>query len=508
MQHKHTLPKTPHIPMAVFLMLALLIVLLGRDMIPITDSAFRFHDMTQYARVMQYTKEIKSFHIPPTFARDMNFGVGYPIFMFYAPAAYVVASTFNIFGLSVIDSVMLAFFAFWLLGASGMYFLLRSRYDEHLVAIFGAALYSTSPWWASEIFVRGNLATCAFLAFAPWALWSVHEHQRHPVASFIFIMTSTIAHNALSLIFVPILIGYAYFIKKSGRPKRTVAVIVAVLASSWFWIPAIINLPSTYAKEVATMIKYHDHFLCLEQIWSAGFWGYGASLPGCSDGMSFMLGKVQITAFIAGTILTIIKTTKSKSVIYFEVLVVLWLVFMTLSDSKIIWEMLPFIHVIQFPWRLLAITLPFLAIGGGYFLGQAASTSGDIADKMLSKYVDVVNIKYIVAIVLLVFLAFGSSKFFVGQNVSKDEIQAKYLSASYISRSAAFEAPEYLPRSVNRAFWLQYRDKSMPEDQKSILASQVAKYSPNPTHYLIGYLISGISISFVLWQSHTKKTHS
>ncbi len=508
MYQKLIFPKELSKTVVIALLFVVLLFSLGKDMLPFTNSAFKFHDMTQYARVKEYVSEIKTLHIPPQSARDMNFGTGYPIFMFYAPAAYMVASISGIIGFSTIDSVMMTFLMFWFVGACGMYFLLKIKTEDATSSIFGAALYSTSPWWAGEIFVRGNLATCAFLAFAPWALWSVHRYKKLPIAVFVFVMLSTISHNALSLVFVPILLGYTYFAKKEDRPRRLTTIFLAILASAWFWVPAMINLPSTYAKEVATMIKYHEHFLCLDQIWSAGFWGYGASLPGCSDGMSFMLGKVQITAFVVGIILAIAKTTKTKSLVYFEALVVLWLTFMTLSDSRIIWEALPPVHVIQFPWRLLAVVLPFLAIGGGYFFKYAIEILMIVVRNHIPKNIGIDLIKNILLVITLPLLIFGSSKFFVGQEISKSEIQKKYLSAEYIAYSAAFEAPEYLPKSVNRSFWLKYRDETMPEDQRSILISQMSKFSPSPTYYLIGYLVSGLSISFVIWQSHTKKIRS
>lgn len=483
------------------------IIFLGRDLLPSQTDTIKFHDMTQFARIEEYSFSIRTLQIPPTYASHMNFGLGYPMFMFYAPTAYILGSFLHLLKIQTIDSVSTTFFLLWLIGISGIYAFLKKKIKDDFAAFTGALLYGTSPWWASEIFVRGNLATSAFLAFAPWSLWAIYSYKKYPARSFLLIMITVLSHNALSIIFIPILLVFSYFSSRKDRLNRVAFIFLAILSSSWFWVPALVEMPSTYTREVATMIKYYDHFLCLDQIWSAGFWGYGGSLKGCADGMSFMLGKIQILAFIAGAVVAM-WTSRTKSLIYFEILTVLCLIFMTLPDSKILWSILTPIHAMQFPWRLLAIALIFVISVGGHFFHFLFEKMSSLFSNHFKSVYTPESAKYVFSIVIVMILIFGSSKFFVGQKISKSELAKRYLSAEYISNSAAFEAPEYLPKTVNRDFWLTFRDKNITPESKRMLSSQMNKFSPNPLLRIIGLLVTVVSIYFALWRHHTKKTLS
>ncbi|MFO0703175.1 MAG: hypothetical protein U0525_00405 [Patescibacteria group bacterium] len=482
------------------------VIFIARDMSPLRGDSFTFHDMTQFARVYEHTKEIKSLNILTKYARDMNFGLGYPIFAFYAPVAYYTSSIINLLGFGVIEAVDLSFFIFWLTGSVGIYFLVKISKKNNFAAITSAILYALSPWWASEIFVRGNLATSAFLAFAPWALWSTHSYKKYPKKSLFFIFLTTLSHNALSILFIPILFVYGYLISKIDRVARVKFLILSVLSTSWFWFPAYLQLSQTYAKEVATMINYRDHFLCVDQIWS-GLWGYGASMKGCYDGMSFMLGKLQIVTFVIGILIALWRK-KVRSQIYFELLIVTFLIFMTLPDSNGLWQAFPLIQAIQFPWRFLAMTLPFLALGSSHFFEFLSNKLHEF-DKIYSFIITTKNLEYLILLMTLCAVVLGSSKFFVAQKLPKGEISNKYLSKTYISNSAAYEAPEYLPKSVDRNYWLKFRDQNIPDKDKIILKNKMDKFALNPYYQMLGILVSGLSIYFALCRhTHTKRIHS
>lgn len=483
------------------------IIFLGRDLLPSQVETFRFHDMTQFARIEEFTASIRALQIPPVYAKNMNFGLGYPMFLFYAPVAYVTGSLIHLTKLPTVDSVGTTFFALWLVGMSGMFAFIKAKTKDSYAGLISALLYASSPWWASEIFVRGNLATSAFLAFAPWSLWSVFSYKKYPTRSLVMIMLTMLSHNALSIIFIPIVLAYSFFVSRKDRMQRIIFVSASILSSSWFWIPAIIQMPSTYTQEVATMIKYFDHFLCLDQIWSAGFWGYGGSLKGCADGMSFMIGKIQILVFALGAMLALWKY-KTKNLIYFEILTVLWLVYMTLPDSQFLWSIISPIHAMQFPWRFLAIVLIFVISIGSHFFHFVFEKVRTLSETYLKNTTDTESTKYILSICIVLFIVFGSSKFFVGQKILKSDLAKSYLSAKYISNSAAYEAPEYLPKTVNRDFWLTFRDKDITPESRIMLKSQMDKFSPRPELRLLGLLVSAVSIYFALWLHRTKKTHS
>ena len=138
-------------------MLTCIIILIGHQLNPFNEAYFSYHDVTQPARISQLTQNIFSLRFP-TDAPDMNWGVGYPIFAFYAPTAYWITTALHIGGLSISQSINASFLLAMIVAGWGMYTVSLDSFKSKQVAFISALLYSSSPWVAVEIFVRGNLA--------------------------------------------------------------------------------------------------------------------------------------------------------------------------------------------------------------------------------------------------------------------------------------------------------------------------------------------------------------
>ena len=150
---------------------------LGSSVSPTSKSMFTFHDETQAARVEQFTQNLTSFHIPPRMAPEFSYGMGYPVFNFYAPFAYYVTSILNILGLSVIAALKTSFLLALLGAFLGMYLFLKELFDKSS-ALFGATLYITSSFIPVEIFVRGNLSEMWFIALFPITLFLLVKNSK------------------------------------------------------------------------------------------------------------------------------------------------------------------------------------------------------------------------------------------------------------------------------------------------------------------------------------------
>ncbi|MFN4212993.1 MAG: 6-pyruvoyl-tetrahydropterin synthase-related protein, partial [Microgenomates group bacterium] len=286
------------------ILLFIIISSLGRHLLP-NNYFFTFHDSTQPARIQQFVKELKNFHIPPRVAPDMNYQLGYPVFNFYAPASYWITSVINIIGFDVVNSLKLSFLLALIVGFLGTYLFFKKFFD-FLPSILGGFFYITSLYFPLNIFVRGNLAETWFLALLPFALFLIYENSLK-INKKTFFLTSIIlsllitSHNILSLVSIPIIIIFIALLK--NKKNNFFSLFFVLVLSAYFWLPAIVEMKYTWAKEVATKTNFNDHFLCLTQLWQS-MWGFGGSTKGClNDGMSFMIGKIQITFFILGIIL-------------------------------------------------------------------------------------------------------------------------------------------------------------------------------------------------------------
>jgi len=171
---------------------------------------------------------------------------------------------------------------------------------------------------------------------------------------------------------------------------------------------------------------YAQHFVYPFQLFS-GFWGYDPALPGPADGMSFQLGVVPIVLGLAATLLALRRTTDAPTgaandenrrgaetapsdrpaeehtirsirspdpltvttqqvysqganpsghrapILFFAGAALLLVAFM-LPLSAPVWDLLPIASLIQFPWRLLAITAVTMALLAGAAIVQAQDT--------------------------------------------------------------------------------------------------------------------------------------
>ncbi|MBP6993875.1 hypothetical protein KBB12_01380 [Candidatus Woesebacteria bacterium] len=506
------------------ILVVLIVATIGNKLLP-ADTMFLFHDKTQYARILDFASALKTWHIPPIWATHFNFGIGYPIFMFYAPVAYWASSTLYLLGLTVIDSVRLSMLLAVAVGGCGMYAWLAKRYAQP-AAFVGAILFVASPWFASEMFVRGNLATIWFLALAPWSLWALHAAHRHKVISALLISLTFMAHNVLSLIWMPTILIYAVFTQVRHRTYAVKFIILTIAMSGVFWIPALLQLGQTHATEIAQLTNFRDHFLCVEQLWTTPTWGFGGSTQGCvNDGMSFMLGKAQIMLALIGITLGSFVIQKRRS-LYIEGLIAMWALFLSLYDAQLFWEIVQPLQVVQFPWRFLSIALIFMAalsaaaiqvliehikivvardrlglnkIYKRWTTNVIARVAPSSLRVKLKKIVLPPLAQFIYttfSFTLGVAILIVSTKYFYGRTLPVRDIDMQFASETYIRESAAYDVPEYVPKSVDYTYWQTFRtQKPNPVDIVS-LQRDFSSFHPN-TLYRVGAGILSV-ISFIL----------
>jgi hypothetical protein len=421
-----------------------LLAFFGHSLSIFNGQMFEFHDASQPARIQQFTLNIKTLHIPPRLAPDISFGMGMPVFNFYAPTAYWITSAINLLGFSVIDALKLSFLMA-LLGSFVFAFLFLRNHFKWYESLLGSVMYSTSLYFAVDIFVRGNLAETWFMTLFPLALHmlQINSKKFSYINFFLTILVTSLfltSHNILSLIAVPILL---VFISLLPEKKRNLyALILGLLLAAYYFIPLIIESVWVQAKHIAIQTDYSLHYLCPSQLWNSP-WGFGGSAPGCSaDGFSFKLGKPQIIGFAVGLVIFIWRFFKSKKrsrdiFSVFFILLTLGSLFLTTYLSSFIWNIFsPMLSVVQFPWRFISFSL----LGIAYI-------SASIFSALKIKYIEVL----ILAIVLLVIVVNG--KYFYRQGIDNTQFVNKYLSPKSISEDTAYTIPEYISIHTDQTVW-------------------------------------------------------
>lgn len=332
------------------------------------------HDFHHVADIYEMARAIGSGQFPPRLGPDFMFGFGYPLFNYY----YVLPFYLGAFFYSVTGSLMTAFkYVFLVSGivsVIGMYFFLR-KFFGNLASIAGSILYLYTPFRAVEIYVRGAIGEAVAIAILPWVLFFFTSLINKTTSKNIAFASIALAlffltHNYFFLFgapFIGLFLGILIYFEKKRLEKIKALVVSGLLAvglSAFWWLPAFIE--SNLVASITPFVLI-DHFPFVKQLIIPS-WGYGSSVWGPTDEISFQIGLVNLMVVLV-SILLLIKLIKKG----FKNIIALWaigcfivVVFMMNIRSLFIWNLVPFTNFIQFPWRLLSFTTFFSAFLAGY----------------------------------------------------------------------------------------------------------------------------------------------
>lgn len=329
------------------------------------------HDEMHVAWLYEMDRTVKMGQFPPRFVPDLSFGFGYPLFNFVFPLPFYLAEIFHFLNFTLVDSIKIVFLLSLPLSSLFMYKLLR-EFTNVWISILGGVLYSFTPYRAVDIYVRGAIGEVVSFVFLPLIALSVIKLTDGNGKSFnvrwmgigaISLACLILSHNITAYMFIPFIVLLAILrILFGGRrqffltAQLIISVIFGLLSSAYFWLPALLD---SKLVQYDTVYNFIDHFPTLQQLYTP-FWGYGASVPGPYDGMSFFLGIVNIMAVIFGIIFGVLfwkKYSPAQKIILVWAFISFFIaIFMTNFRSGFIWEKVPMIAYFQFPWRFLIIT--------------------------------------------------------------------------------------------------------------------------------------------------------
>jgi 6-pyruvoyl-tetrahydropterin synthase related domain len=326
-------------------------------------------------RLLVFDAAVRAGDFYPRWVSDYYYGFGSPIFHFYAPLPFFLSEIWHLVGFSIVGAMKLTLVLTWALSGVFMYLLARdylSRYASFVAGLF----YLMAPYHLVDMLVRHALGEHVAFAWMPLALWGAAGCVRTPglirfAAGAAGLALLTLTHNITAMIFMPFLIGwiiFEYFRRRSfwGLAAGAGSVAFGLLLSAFFWLPAFVDKKLVWATESLTeeFFRYEDHFIHFKQLF-APYWGFGGSRVGVAeDFFSQQVGlahwfwiALALLAF-AWRFSTRDDVAQSKNRLFGSIaafVVFLAALFMTTSSSKFIWDAVPLLSFVQFPWRFLAI---------------------------------------------------------------------------------------------------------------------------------------------------------
>jgi hypothetical protein len=287
---------------------------------------------------------------PPRFVPDLSFGFGYPLFNFVFPLPFYIGEIFHKLGLNLVDSVKAVFLVSVPLSMYLMYKFLKEHTSE-ILALAGAVLYVYTPYRATDIYVRGAIGEIFAFIFPPLIAYAIIKIGKDKSKKWIGLLGLAsaglvLSHNIMAYMFIPFLVLLAFWQLKSTL-RLLYGFALGLLLSIYFWLPA---LTESKLMKYDTVFNFVDHFPTLKQLITPHF-GYGASVPGPYDGMSFFMGIINTLLIVAAIFLI----RKAKPLVYWSLISIFVSIFLMNFRSSIIWSNFPFLPYFQFPWRFLSL---------------------------------------------------------------------------------------------------------------------------------------------------------
>lgn len=297
---------------------------------------------------------------------DMALRYGYPLFNFYAPLSYYPVAILSLAGLPIQTALAVAFALSIVASGLGAYCLARDYFPSH-AALVAAVAYAYAPYLAYDAFFRGNLAETMGWAFPPLALWAIGKlalagGRRYLAGAALAYAAMLLTHNVFALIYSPLLIAYGLMValippSALSRPRRLALVCGALLLglglACFFWLPALVERAYVHSDRllVAPDFAYWSNFIRLRELLAPPQVIHpdlmNPSPPRALGLIHLLLGLPALNG------LWLFHDWKRRLHTAFFAVALVAYSWMTTASSRVIWDALPLLAYVQFPWRLL-----------------------------------------------------------------------------------------------------------------------------------------------------------
>lgn len=329
-----------------------------------TGSLLYGHDAYCYfPRVVEVHQNLIHGVALPRWAPDLGSGYGQPLFIFHPPFFYWVAELWHLLGWDYVTAVNLAC-ALLVVAAAVAMFLLARLYFGDFGGWLGAAAYLYVPYFAVDLYVRSSLEEFAVFALVPLAMYGFGAFARGGNRNFwvlgaVAYSLVFFSHFPAALLFSPVLAGFLAVTAWREKSWRLLVDQAAGLAfglglGACMWLPALAEKPYVaLTRALHGNGEFATHFVYPHQLLYSP-WGYGYSVQGPNDGMSFALGWSHVLLAIVASV-WIARRPKLADwrLMRFLAIVASLLCFLMFEDAAWLWKHLPLLPYVELPWRLL-----------------------------------------------------------------------------------------------------------------------------------------------------------
>ncbi len=329
-------------------------------------------------RVQQLVLNLQAGVFPVRWMPQAAYGLGYPFFNFYASLPYYLAAALKLLGFGYIAAIQITQMLGFVFAAAAMYALCRELGHSKTASLLVTCVYSCAPFHMVNVYVRGDSLSEFFaFVFFPLILWSLLRLRQKPnLRNMVWVALAfaglVLTHNISAAIFSPFILLYAIALAlwagqaSEGRTRSlvrsAVSLLTGLLLSAWFWLPVVAERVYVSLQDMTTgYFHYSQHFRdLLDSARTAPLVQTSVLFDWAITGTKqpFNMGLVQALLAAAGLVVICANWARLRRLELHSALAAVLLAgstFMITPWSRPVWERVPLLPLVQFPWRFLSL---------------------------------------------------------------------------------------------------------------------------------------------------------
>ncbi len=379
-------------------------------------------------RLHQMTVNLRAGVFPVRWMPDAAYGLGFPFFNHYSALPFYLAACFNLLGLDALTALKLTQTLGLLFAALAMFGWVNHLWRDRAAAWLAAVAYTVAPFHLVNLYVRGDsLSEFYAFVFYPLVLWALERvvesastdgdplhFGKETVLNVTFLALAyaglILAHNISAFIFSPFVLLYLLLLVSRSKVGRSPAppgqgmaarrlwpfglglggLLLGAALSAWAWLPALLERGYVQSEGLlGGFFDYVNHFRSANLVQPKFWFDYSieVSLGGPSP---FAIGGPQALVAAVGLLILLRfafdkgQSTESQeptgdgpsafvsrrgraSFVFFIVGLLLSTIMIT-PLSRPLWDHVPLLPMVQFPWRFLSVQALFAAVAAAVWV--------------------------------------------------------------------------------------------------------------------------------------------
>jgi len=327
------------------------------------DGVFSSGDMrTHLAHLINFYTNLEDGNILPKWAGDLCGMKGCPIFQITYILPYYFGSIFHFVGFDFLTSIKLVYASSFILSGFTMYLWARENFGK-LGGLIASVFYLFAPYHLIDLHFRGSVGEVLSFVFIPLVFLFTKKiietgRSRYFFLESLSIVLLLMSHSSIAIVTVPVALLYGYFIclknKNTNRGRLIIltgSYLYAILITMFYWLPAYQEVKYTWQSKATYgyFMSFIDYIVSPAR--------FGMLYQDSTAQIRPIIGYMHAIVFAYAVFLVIKGSIKKeyKNLLLFFIITSIFLFFMMLQISEVIWRNISILHSFIMVHRLLVL---------------------------------------------------------------------------------------------------------------------------------------------------------